>query len=43
MISLSYVAMLLFAYFLEHEPIHWYNIAGVLLIVGGVTLLVLGR
>jgi len=43
MISLSYVAMLFFAYFLEHEPIHWSNIAGVCLIVGGVILLSFGR
>lgn len=43
MISLSYVAMLFFAYFLEHEPIHWSHIAGVVLIIGGVVLLSLGR
>ena len=43
MISLSYVAMLFFAYFLEHEPIHWPHIAGVCLIIGGVVLLSLGR
>jgi drug/metabolite transporter (DMT)-like permease len=39
MISLSYVAMLFLAHFLEGEPIHWPNIAGVMLIVGGVILL----
>ena len=43
MISLSYVAMLFFAYFLEHESIHWTNIAGVVLIMGGVVLLAFGR
>jgi len=43
MISLSYVAMLFFTYFLEHEPIHWANILGVLLIMGGVILLSCGR
>ncbi len=43
MISLSYIAMLFFAYFLEHEPIHWANIAGALLIIGGVVLLAFGR
>ena len=43
MISLSYVAMLFFAYFLEHEPIQWPHIAGVGLIIGGVILLSLGR
>jgi len=43
MISLSYVAMLFFAYFLEHESIHWTNIAGVTLIMGGVVLLAFGR
>ena len=43
MISLSYVAMMFFAYFLEHESIHWSNIAGVALIVGGVVLLAFGR
>ncbi len=43
MISLSYVAMLFFAYFLEHESIHWTNITGVALIISGVVLLAFGR
>ena len=42
-ISLSYVAMLFLAYFIEHEPIHWTNIFGVLLIIGGVIFLSCGR
>ena len=43
MISISYVAMLFFAYFLEHEPIRWFNIAGTALILGGIAVLSLGR
>lgn len=43
MISLSFVAILFLTYFIEHEPIHWANIFGVLLIMGGVILLSCGR
>jgi len=43
MVSLSYVVMLFLAYFLEGEPIYWLNVIGVLLIVGGVILLAVGR
>jgi len=43
MISLSFVAILFLTYFIEHEPIHWVNIFGVLLIIGGVILLSCGR
>ncbi|MFO8033619.1 MAG: EamA family transporter [Candidatus Bipolaricaulota bacterium] len=43
MISMSYIAMLVLGHFLEGEPVHWENIAGVLLIVGGVALLGMGR
>ena len=43
MISISYVAMLFFAHFLENEPIRWFNIAGTVLIIGGVVVLSLGR
>jgi len=43
MISLSYVAMLFFAYFLEHEAIHLLHIVGVVLIMGGVVLLACSR
>jgi len=43
MVSLSYVVMLFFASFLEGGPIYWLNVIGVLLIVGGVILLAVGR
>lgn len=43
MLSLSYVAMLFLAHFLEGEPISWPNIAGVMLVLGGVILLAWGK
>lgn len=43
MLSLSYVAMLFLAHIVEREPISPANIAGVMLIVGGVILLAWGK
>lgn len=43
MLSFSYVAMLFLAHILEREPISLVNIAGVMLIVGGVILLAWGK